>query len=325
MSFTSDIKMELCKLENKNLCCMKAECYGIWLFSKCFSLKASAFVTENGLVARKMAELSAAAAGAQPETSFVMSRRKKPAYRVTLPEEESRRGLLSAFGHTGEETSLRVHWENLKGPCCVQAFLRGSFLACGTVTDPRKEYHLEFSVPYQNLAKDFLLLLKDKAARDFTPSVSQRKGLWVVYLKDSGQIEDLLTYLGASSASMELMQVKMYKEAKNNINRKSNFETANMDKTYSASARQTAAIAVINDTIGIDALPEELQALARLRLEHAGMTLRELSEILGISRSGVNHWMQKLILLGEKLAEEKGISALMGVQPVEESQKSGKR
>ncbi len=170
-----------------------------------------------------------------------------------------------------------------------------------------------------------MLLLKDKAARDFTPSVSQRKGLWVVYLKDSGQIEDLLTYLGASSASMELMQVKMYKEAKNNINRKSNFETANMDKTYSASARQTAAIAVINDTIGIDALPEELQALARLRLEHAGMTLRELSEILGISRSGVNHWMQKLILLGEKLAEEKGISALMGVQPVEESQKSGKR
>lgn len=325
MSFTSDIKFELCRLENKKLCCMKAECYGIWLFSKCFSLKDSAFVTENGAVARRMAELSAAAAGAQPETSFVMSRRKKPAYRVTLPEEESRYGLLSAFGHTGQEPSLRIRRENLKGPCCARAFLRGSFLACGTVTDPYKEYHLEFSVPYQNLAKDFLLLLEEGTGRNFTPSVSRRKGLWVVYLKDSGQIEDLLTYLGASSASMELMQVKMYKEARNNINRKSNFETANIDKTYSASARQTAAIAVINDTIGIGALPEELRALARLRLEHTGMTLRELSQVLGISRSGVNHRLQKLIELGERLAEEKGIPALMGVQPVEESRKAGER
>ena len=138
----------------------------------------------------------------------------------------------------------------------------------------------------------------------------RRAGSWGVYLKDSGQIEDLLTYMGAAGASMELMQVKMYKEAKNNINRKSNFETANMDKTYSASARQTAAIAAINDSRGLDSLPENLRELARLRLDNPEMTLRELSGRLGVSRSGVNHRLQRLLEIGEALLEEKGVEEL---------------
>ena len=243
MSFSSEIKHELCKVENRKLCCLKAECYGIWLFSKCFSLKNSAYVTEHGDVARRMSELAAAAAGVQVEMSFAVSRRKKPAYRVELVDDASREQLLQIFGHTGREPSLRINRGNFEGDCCVQAFLRGAFLACGTATDPNKEYHLEFSVPYRNLAREFCTLLEETEAFPAAPAVAERKSSYVVYLKDSGQIEDLLTYLGASAASMELMQVKMYKEAKNNINRKTKFETANMDKTYSASARQTAAIA----------------------------------------------------------------------------------
>ena len=133
----------------------------------------------------------------------------------------------------------------------------------------------------------------------------------MVYLKESGQIEDVLTYLGAPGAAMELMQVKMYKEAKNNINRKTNFETANMDKTYSASARQTAAIAVISDTVGLGSLPENLRELAQLRLDEPEMTLRELGERLGISRSGVNHRLQRLLELGEKILKEKGLEQIL--------------
>lgn len=311
MSFSSQIKGELCKVEFKRECCLRAECYGAWLFSKCFTLRESVFVTENGPIARRMLELAAAGAGISGELTFGVSRRKKPAYRISLPEESSRQALLEEFGHTGKETSLRINRANLENDCCVAAFLRGAFLTSGTATDPQKEYHLEFAVPYKNLANDLYTLLNEVEAFPLSPSVANRKGSYVVYLKESGPIEDLLTYLGAPNAAMELMQVKMYKEVKNNINRKTNFETANMDKTYSASARQTAAIAAISDTVGLSSLPEELQELAQLRLDNPEMTLREMGLKLGITRSGVNHRIQRLLQMGEKIMEEKGISNLL--------------
>ena len=242
MSFSSDIKVELCGVELKRECCLRAECYGVWLFSKCFTLRESAFVTETGPVARRMLELAAAGAGVSGELTFGVSRRKKPAYRVSLPEESSRLAMLEDFGHTGQETSLRVNRANLENECCTAAFLRGAFLTCGTAIDPSKEYHLEFAVPHKNLANDLYTLLCEVEAFPLSPSLVSRKSGYVVYLKESGPIEDLLTYLGAPGAAMHLMQVKMYKEVKNNINRKTNFETANMDKTYSASARQLSAI-----------------------------------------------------------------------------------
>ncbi len=143
-----------------------------------------------------------------------------------------------------------------------------------------------------------------------TPAIVRRQGVYGVYMKDSAQIENLLIYLGAGKASMDLMQVKMYKEVKNNINRKTNFETANMDKTYSASARQIAAIAAINDAHGLESLPDNLRELAKLRLDDPELTLRELSVLLGISRSGVNHRMKKLLEIGECLIAQRGIDGL---------------
>lgn len=303
MSFSSEIKSELCKLENKKFCCLRAECYGMWLFSKCFSLREAAYVTENSGVARRMLELAAAAAGAGGELSYGVSRRKKPAYRVALQDEDSRLRLLSAFGHTGGETSLRINRAVLEDDCCQAAFLRGAFLTCGTAADPQKGYHLEFAVPYQKLANQLYTLLSEVSAFPVNPLLASRKGGYVVYWKESGQIEDLLTFLGAAGASMELMQVRMYKEAKNDINRKANFETANMDKTYSASARQIAAIAALNDVGELSSLPDGLRELARLRLENPEMTLRQLGEALGISRSGVNHRLERLLELGEKYLE----------------------
>lgn len=311
MSFSSDTKTELCKVEFKRECCLRAECYGAWLFSRCFTRKEAAFVTENGAVARRLLELAAAGAGISGELTFGVSRRRKPAYRVSLPDGGSRLALLEEFGHTGQETSLRLNRANLENSCCAAAFLRGAFLTCGTATDPRKEYHLEFAVPYKNLANDLYTLLCEVEAFPLSPSVAGRKGGYVVYLKGSGPIEDLLTYLGAPAAAMELMQVKMYKEVKNDINRKTNFETANMDKTYSASARQVAAIAAISDTRGLQSLPEELQELAQLRLDHPDMTLRELGARLGLTRSGVNHRLQRILQLGERILEERGIDSLL--------------
>ncbi len=307
MSFAGEIKAELCRIEPKQPCCLRAECYGAWLFSRCFTLRERAWVTESGAAARCVLELAAAGAGVSAELQYAVSRRQKPAYRVTLPEASSRAQLLDAFGHSGREASLRINRAPLEDDCCVQAFLRGAFLTCGTSTDPKKSYHLEYAVPYKNLAGDLYTLLREVPAFRASPAVVQRKGGYAVYLKESSQIENLLAYLGAPQAAMELMQVKMFKEARNNINRQTNFETANMDKTYSASARQTAAIAAISDTVGLDYLPPHLGDLARLRLQYPDMTLRELGERLHISRSGVNHRLQRLLEMGEKIMAEKGI------------------
>lgn len=301
MSFSSDVKTELCRVEAKKICCLRAECYGAWLFSRCFGLKEAAFVTEFPMVARKMAELAAVACSVTAEITFAVSRRKKQAYRLLVPEEASRRVLLRAFGHTGQETTLRINRANLEETCCVSAFLRGAFLACGMVTDPASEYHLEFITQFQHLTKDLSALLREQETPLLQPLAGSRKGSLFVYLKDSSQIEGLLTYIGAGAAAMALMQVKMYKELKNDINRRSNFETANMDKTYSASARQIAAIARICDAGRLADLPPEQQLLAQLRLENPEMTLRELSQATKIPRSGINYRMNRIMQFAETL------------------------
>mgnify|MGYP000240730464 CR=1 FL=1 len=125
-------------MEFKRECCLRAECYGAWLFSRCFTRKEAAFVTENGAVARRLLELAAAGAGISGELTFGVSRRRKPAYRVSLPDGGSRLALLEEFGHTGQETSLRLNRANLENSCCAAAFLRGAFLTCGTATDPAR-------------------------------------------------------------------------------------------------------------------------------------------------------------------------------------------
>lgn len=303
MSFSGDVKRELAKIDEKKLCCLKAECYGIWLFSKCFTLDESAYISENPEVVRKMAELAAASVGVTAEMSFAMRKKDTPAYKITLPDEYSRKSLLNAFGHSGEELSLRINRANFEDDCCYAAFLRGVYLACGAATDPNKDYHLEFAAQYKNLSNDLYTLMRDVEETEILPLQSVRKGSYIVYFKDSQQIENLLVFMGANSQAMELMQIKMYKEAKNNINRRANFETANMDKTYSASARQIAAIARISDEMGIENLSDELRDVANLRLDNPEMTLKELADSLRLSRSTVNGRLNKILKIGEELAK----------------------
>ncbi len=295
MSFSSQAKLELCARE-EGPACRRAECYGIFLFARSFSASSVALITENGAAARLAAQLAAETAGCVAEVSSSVCRRREGAvYAVSVEGEDGCARLLHAFGHSGREVSLRIRPENLAGDACRAAFLRGAFLACGTATDPRKDYHLEFLVPYRNLAQDLMRELS--APGMLQPALVMRKGSYVVYLKESEQIADLFTYLGAPNAAMELMQVKMVKELRNNVNRKRNFETANLDKTASAAARQILAIRRIAESCGLDALPDDLREMARLRMENPELSLRELGERLSrpISRSGVNHRLERLI------------------------------
>ena len=142
MSFASDCKEELCKIENKRACCLKAECYGLLLFSKCFSTRESQMICENSAVARRVTEAAAVSAGVYAEMRAQLRRRNTGAYAITIPGEDARKQMVTSFGHTGQEVSLRIRTQNLPQDCCAAAFLRGVFLICGTVTDPQKEYHL---------------------------------------------------------------------------------------------------------------------------------------------------------------------------------------
>ncbi len=303
MSFASELKKELCKAVPQNSCCQKAECYGLLLFGKSFHLLNISLKTENNALVHLAAQLAAETTGAIVDISTAVSRRKdrRNVYAMRVAGEDQRKSILGYFGHTGEEISLRINHANLENECCGSAFLRGAFLSCGTISDPQKDYHLEFVVPFMNLAKDLSATIRAAYELDLQPGLTNRKGSFVVYIKGSERVADFLTYMGAGNAAMELMQAKMLKEVRNNVNRKTNFETANIDKTAQAAATQMIAIERVMGGAGISALPEELQELAMLRYRNPEMSLRELGEALSepLSRSGVNHRLQRIVELAE--------------------------
>lgn len=298
MSFSGDTKLELCKKENKKTCCQNAEGYGLLLFSKCFTNLDKSVTIENGTVARIIAEYAASCAGVIPQVSMKMKRGNKEAYTLSIDGIDQKEMMFTAFGHNINE-EVKINENNMICSKCKSAFFRGAFISCGLITDPSKKYHLEFIVQSKILAESLADYLS-QGEIDFHPSMVKRNGNFIVYIKDSVKIENILTFMGASNASMEMMQIKMYREAINDINRKSNFETANIDKTYSASANQIAAIVTIKNYQGLESLPDDLRTAAELRLDNPAMTLKEMSEALGISRSGVNHRMQKLMKIAEK-------------------------
>ncbi|ARP50485.1 DNA-binding protein WhiA [Caproicibacterium sp. XB2] len=307
MSFSSDVKNELCKTKNRQPCCEKAECYGMLLFGHSFSRSAVSLTTEHTPTARRAAQLTAALTGAIVSTRTMLRRASHPAGTVSVEDERDRMRVLSAFGHSGSEVPLRLNRANLEGECCPASFLRGAFLSCGTVFDPQKDYRLEFVTPHMHLSRDMSALLGELPL-ELQPGVSRRRSLYVVYIKGSSHTANLLTLMGAPHAAMQMMQVKMLREVRNHINRRTNFETANLDKTASAAARQIYALKRLQDCgAGISALPAELQNLARLRCQNPELSLRELGKQLTppLSRSGVNHRLQRITELSEKIYRER--------------------
>lgn len=320
MSFSSDVKNELCWILNKKEQYDYAQGYGMLLFSRCFSLRDRKVNIENGNAARLMAGYAASLAGVIPELSVKLhaGRSSGESYTMTIPGTDQRKQLLSAFNHNPDEEIHLINRDNMKNQNEVSAFLRGVFLSSGVVADPEKEYHLEINVSTKERADDLADYIKSTGL-GFEPSVTERNGSCIVYFKDSNQIEDFLTLIGASKASMELMQVKMYKEARNDINRRTNFETANLDRTYSASVKQVLAIAIISDTMGLDKLSDELREVCELRLNNESMSLRDMSKALGISRSGVNHRINKIISIAEECSGGRKIEEIIALRNSEES------
>lgn len=306
MSFASETKTELCQAMQQDSCCRRAECYGMLLFGRSFSENAISLTTESSAAAHRAAQLTAETAGVIVDISTSLWHRKerKSAFTVAVSGSGQREAVLACFGHMKAEINLRINRANIENECCACAFLRGVFLSCGTVSDPQKDYHLEFVVPFMNLAKDLSAFISEIYELDLQPGLLNRKGSYVVYVKGSEHVADFMTFMGAGKAAMNLMQVKMLKEVRNNVNRKTNFETANIDKTALAAAEQIVAIEKItNSAGGISILPEELRELAVLRCRYPELSLRELGATLSdpLSRSGVNHRLQRIMDIAREL------------------------
>lgn len=296
MSFSSDLKEELLHLVPENPCCKLAESYGLMLFGRGFSKQELSISTENAAVAQQYSYLTGRLCGQAPVVQKTTSKK----YKVSVDSKEERLRVLSAFGCDGSERVRRLNWSNIPDECCIGAFLRGAFLACGTINSPEKNYHLEFVISHYNLSMDFKKFLE---TYDFSPKEVRRGGLYVLYFKKTEEIQNLLGIMGAARFVMEFIDVIVYKDIRNNVNRRLNFESANLTKTVNAAVRQIEQIEKLQNKTAFKSLSPELREIARLRLENPDYSLQQIGEEMHppMSRSGVHHRLKKLCTLAEKM------------------------
>lgn len=298
MTFAYKVKSELCAAVMNEECCRKAEAYGFLLFGRQFSKYGITVLTEHPDVAVTISKLLSDMFGIKLRQKTSKRSDGRIADCISVENEKDINILFDAFGHSEKNVTLRINRSNIENECCNSAFLRGVFLSCGSIVDPGKDYHLEFVSPHIRLGKDLADYLSELGLE---PKTIVRKGNLVVYLKDSEQIEDILTMMGAVHCSLELMNIKVYKDLRNKVNRVTNCETANIGKTVEASARQIEAIKKLMAVKDRNSIPPELREIAKIRIENPDASLSVLAEISGISRSGVNHRLQRIIKLADKV------------------------
>ena len=296
MSFSSQVKNELVKIEYDENCCKKSLLYGMALFAKSFSFREFIFQSENeaivSLFKRLLKELC------NIDCSVLVSPSGK-SFTIELSKSNSAK-LMTYFGHSEVETSIRVNAANFSCPQCQNAFFAGAFLSCGTISSPEKNYHLEFAIAFLNLSKSFVTTLQEM---ELSPKITKRKGYNIVYFKESEAIEDSLYLMGAANSMFDMMNVKIVKEIRNSANRKANCETANIEKMVAAASPQIDAILKIQSKKGLDFLPDSLKEMAEMRLENPDSSLSELAEMFNppLSRSGVNHRLQRIVDIAKEL------------------------
>ena len=295
MSFSADVKNELLSIE-QNACCQLASDYAFLLFARSFTSDEISILSKNQSVTEGFCDAVKRLSGAE----ITCEKAGGKNFRAQLTDKAAISVIFDRLGLSGTAVKKRVNFANITDPCCYNAFLRGVFLACGTVTDPAKEYHLEFSVSSKGLCDDLLHIFDEFEP---TPKVTPRGGAYTVYFKSSGDIEDALAIMGAMENSLMYMSAKLEKDIRNKVNRKVNFESANLQRTVAAATRQYEAIAKIKEKIGFDTLPPELREIAQLRYNDRESSNSEIAAMLSkpLTVSGVNHRFQKLIKIAGEL------------------------
>ena len=295
MSFSFDTKNELCRLPVQKLCCARAEAYGILLYCNTFSATEVRIITENPNFAARLPKLFRRAFNLQfdrqPEPGvpgkmvFQITDRKKLDHIINLLGYDPRQHLV-----------LHINFGLLEEECCRAAFLRGIFFAGGSITDPLKRYHLELTTFHLQASREMEVLLRECG---YPPKSIARNGSFVTYFKQSDQIEDFLTLIGAPVAAMKIMSAKLEKDLRNSVNRRLNCDSANLDKAVEAAQEQMEAIRKLRTAGLLEQLPDKLQLTAVLRLENPELTLSELAEEFDppVTKSCLNHRLRKIMEL----------------------------
>lgn len=306
MSFATDVKEELRKRTGNARHCRIAELTAMTLtlahpLSESGGLE---YRTESGLVAEQIASLIEKLFHEIPALMVIRNGRKS-VHLIQLPAGETTEKMLETMkvsSNTLEQGPVADEML-LQRSCCKRAFVRGMFLANGSISDPQKSYHFELVFAHRRQAEQLRSLLR---SFDVEAGIVARKNASVLYVKEGAQISDLLNVMEAHVALMELENVRILKEMRNSINRQVNCETANINKTVAAAARQIEDIKLIRDTIGFDELKDELKEMAELRLNYPESSLKELGTLLAvpIGRSGVNHRLAKLCEIAEGLKKQ---------------------
>ncbi|NCB73373.1 MAG: DNA-binding protein WhiA [Clostridia bacterium] len=297
MSFSSETKAELCRVPLQKQCCALAEAYGILLYCNMFTADEIRIVTTSALLTERLPKLFRKAFGLAFDA--VPSAKIRGKQTLSITNREAIRQIFSIYGY--EARGILAHHINLgvlEDNCCKAAFLRGAFLAGGSITDPVKSYHLELVTDHYNVSRETFSILLELG---FFPKDATRGGNYIIYFKQSEAIEDFFTLLGAPLSAMDIMSAKVEKDMRNAVNRRVNCDSANADKIVLAAQEQLEAIRRIEHTTGLDELPEKLREAALLRIANPEASLTDLAALAmpPVSKSCISHRLRKLTELGE--------------------------
>ena len=300
-SFSNEVKTEVLKSitdKDKRYACL----YGMLLCCKSIPDGRISFNTESEELPQLFRRLIKSVFSSEIAVTVESFKKKNgtPMFQVSIHSNEHTAMILDKYKINTSDPRLELY--NIANNS-LSTFLAGAFLISGSVSDPYKEYHLEFSLCSQGLAEDIRALLLEM---DVHGRIIDRKGMKILYIKNSENIEDTLTFIGASQSTIALMKVKIYKDMCNKANRMANCDTANIDKAVAAAARQIEDINTIKKLGGFHKLSPELKEVCELRLENTEMTLKEIGELLSkpIGRSGVARRFSKIAETAKQLREQ---------------------
>ena len=301
MSFSSNVKAELCKDSLSKKSCAVAEGYGVLLYCNTFSSTEIRIITESRDFAARLPRLFKKAFGITFDQEPAAQDRGKLQFAISS-EDKIAKIFETLQMDLKASLTLHVNFGMLEEEAECMAYLRGAFLAGGSVTDPAKRYHLEMTTSHYKVSRETCALLIECG---FSPKELSRGGNNILYFKQSDYIEDFLTAIGAQVSAMGVMEAKVEKDLRNGVNRRVNCETANLTKVVDASMGQMAAIRALEEAGELDKLPGKLRETALLRKENPEATLQELAAMLEppITKSAINHRMRKLLELARALEE----------------------
>ncbi len=301
MSFSDAVRNEICANindKNKRFACL----YGMLLFSRILTEERICFQSKSSKAAETFKDLFSAVLGYRLKCKISQAKNGKEMYIYDIIESEIIGQVFEKYRLYSDKRHIN---SEIISTSSLGVFTAGVFLAGGSVNDPKKEYHLEFTAPEEDIAEELKLLLGEIGV---STGITVRRGQYIVYIKGSESIEDTLTFINAQQCTLELMNVKIYKDVRNKANRITNCDNANINKVVKASMKQIEDIKLIAEKRGLDSLADELRQVAEMRLESTGLSLQDIGESLEppISRSGVNHRFKKLAKIADEIRNSGG-------------------